>query len=327
MSARRWVIARRLVPAMVLALGLSACAGVSGTRDLGRVGPSPTPEPTEAATLPTPAPPECDDATASYPALEALPGPDALPEGSTMARIKERGTLVAGVSADTLLLGARNPFTGSIEGFDIDVLRDLSTAIFGDPDHVTFRVITSGDRIPALQEGQVDVVARALTMTCGRWQQIGFSTVYLQAGQKLLVPHDSEANGLEDLAGERVCAPAGTTTLARLEDYAVEPQAARTHTQCLVLLQRGLVDAIAGDDTILAGFAAQDPQVKVVGDAISAEPYGLGFPAAAVDLIEFANAVLAQRVSDGRWTESYDRWLAPALGEQSPPVPDYGRAP
>ena len=45
-----------------------------------------------------------------------------MPAGSSMARIQKRGRLIAGVSADTLLLGARNPISGRIEGFDIDVL-------------------------------------------------------------------------------------------------------------------------------------------------------------------------------------------------------------
>ena len=51
-----------------------------------------------------------------------MPAPGAMPTGSSMADIVERGKLVVGVSADTLLFGSRNPFTGEIEGFDIDML-------------------------------------------------------------------------------------------------------------------------------------------------------------------------------------------------------------
>ena len=63
----------------------------------------------------------------------------------------QRGYLSAGVSADTLLLGARNPVTGTIEGFDIDVLHAVAKAIFGDPDKVELRVITAADRLPVLR--------------------------------------------------------------------------------------------------------------------------------------------------------------------------------
>src|SRR5690606_26237512 len=99
-------------------------------------------------------------------------------------------------------------------------------------------------------------------------------------------------------AGERVCAPQGTTTLSRLAEYPeIEPVPAPTHSQCLALFQQGQVDAITGDDTILAGFVAQDPYAVVVGDAISAEPYGIGVPAENVDMVQFVNAVLAQLVA------------------------------
>ena len=75
-----------------------------------------------------------------------------------MAKIRKRGRLVAGVSADTLLWGSRNPFTGRIEGFDIDVLRAVAQAILGSEDKIEFRVITTSQRISALQNGDVDIV-------------------------------------------------------------------------------------------------------------------------------------------------------------------------
>ena len=224
-------------------------------------------------------------------------------------------------------MGSRNPITGEIEGFDIDMLKAVSTAIFGRPDRLQFRVITSGRRIEVLQQHEVDLVARAFTITCDRWEDIAFSAEYFRSGQKVLVPLDSDARGLQDLDGARVCAPEGTTTIDRLADFpGVEAVGAQTHTRCLVLFQQGKVDAITGDDTILAGFAAQDPYAKVVGEAISEEPYGIGVAADQVDLVRFVNAVLDEVKSDGRWQESYERWLG-ALGDApQPPASVYGRA-
>lgn len=295
----------------------------------------PTPLPTPTATAsPTPAPspsgpaaPVCADPLASYAPTSPLPAPGAMPAGSTMARIAERGRLVVGVSADSLLLGARNPITGQLEGFDIDMAHLVSQAIFGDPTKIELRVITAAERIPLLEDGSVDLVARNMTITCARWEQIAFSAEYYRSGQKLLVPLGSGATSLADLAGERVCAPAGSTSLDKLKDFPdVVPVAAATHTGCLVKFQQGQVDAITGDDTVLAGLAAQDPYAQVVGPAFTAEPYGLGIRKQDVDLVRFVNGVLAQAVADGRWTQSHDRWLAAALGPVSaPPVPDYGR--
>jgi polar amino acid transport system substrate-binding protein len=244
-----------------------------------------------------------------------------------MAQIRDRGRLVVGVSADSLLLGARNPITGVVEGFDIDMARLVAEAILGDPNRVELRVITAAERIPLLQDGSVDLVARNMTITCARWQQIAFSAEYYRSGQKVLVPLGSSATSLDDLGGQRVCAPAGSTSLDNLADFPdVVPVAAGTHTDCLVRFQSGEVDAITGDDTVLAGLAAQDPYAQVVGEAFTAEPYGLGMNAEDVDLVRFVNGVLAAAIADGRWVRSYDRWLADALGPApAPPVPSYGR--
>jgi polar amino acid transport system substrate-binding protein len=307
----------------VVTLVLTGCSLGSGSDDLAigeaEASAVPTAEPAPTATTRAVT---CTDPLASY-APDASSG--TVTAGSTMAAIRDRGYLLVGVSADTLLMGARNPLSGNIEGFDIDVLHQVAQAILGDPDAIQYRVITSAQRLPSLQgDDPVDIVARTMTMTCDRWQSIDFSTEYYHAGQKLLVASDSDATSLADLAGERVCAPASTTTYDRIADSGVEAVAAETHTQCLVRFQQGDVVAIAGDDTILAGFAAQDPYAKVVGDAISDEPYGLGMQQGQEDLVRFVNQVLEDMRTDGRWEQIYTKWLG-GLGDATPPAAVYGR--
>jgi polar amino acid transport system substrate-binding protein len=68
-----------------------------------------------------------------------------------MAAIKKRGRLVAGVSADSYLLGARDPLGGKIQGFDIDIVRAMDKAILGNENRYQLVVITAAQRIPALQ--------------------------------------------------------------------------------------------------------------------------------------------------------------------------------
>jgi polar amino acid transport system substrate-binding protein len=255
-----------------------------------------------------------------------------MPAASYMELIQKRGRLIAGVSADTMLLGARNPLSGQIEGFDIDMLRALSKAIFNDPDKVEFRVITTAQRVPSLEksvdQGGVDIVARAMTITCARWAQIDFSTEYYQAGQKVLVPKGSPVKRMEDLQGKRVCAPNGTTSMDKLRTFkGLVPVPSDTHTGCLVLFQQGKADAITGDDSILAGLAAQDPYAFVVqAPAFTSEPYGLGVPNGHPEFVKFINAVLEQMRADGQWTTAYNTWLRDALGPApAPPAAVYGR--
>ncbi|MDO5498079.1 MAG: glutamate ABC transporter substrate-binding protein [Propionibacteriaceae bacterium] len=309
-----------LLGSLVALMLLAACAGT----------PTPLPdfsEETPDAAPPQAAGPTCDNATQSY-APAGLSGPDALPAGSTMAEIRDRGRLIVGVSSDSYLLGSRNPQTGIIEGFDIDMAHAVAQAIFGPDARAQLRVISAADRIPLLAEHEVDLVVRNMTMTCDRWREIGFSAEYYRSGQKLMIRRDSGITNLDTLAERRVCAPRGTSTLNQIRE--LSPRAdivpADTHTGCLVLFQQGQVDAITGDDTVLAGLAAQDPYAEVLpGDAFTDEPYGIGVPADQVDMIRFVNGVLERMRADGRWQASYDRWLRPTLGDGGPPEPVYGR--
>jgi len=323
---------KKLTPiAVVAALVLTACG--SGQYEATQIPGKPTASQAPAAPSTTQ---PCDEkgALASYAPLQPMPAAGGvMPSGSTMEKIRSRGRLIAGVSADSLHLGARNPVNGQIEGFDIDMIKAVARAIFGtEQDHLELRVISSPQRIPVLQRGEVDIVARNMTINCSRWQQIAFSAEYYRSGQKTLVQRDSLAKGLGDLSGKTICAPAGSTSLDNLKkaNPKIKPVTADTDTGCLVLFQQGKADGISGDDTVLAGDAAQDPYAKVLKERISDEPYGLGIKKENVDFVRFVNGVLEQ-IKAGKagtsWMDSYNHWLEPDLGTlAAPPAPVYGRA-
>ena len=344
--SRRPGRALAVLTVLVAGLGAGACsAGVYDPTPLYTPSPSASPSASpsgspSASPSPSPSPSGTGivstNCLPSYAPTATLPPPGEMPSGTTMRRIQDRGRLIAGVSADSLLLGARNPISGQIEGFDIDMLHAVSQALFGRPDKIELKVITARERFSALQEGLVDIVARNMTITCERWGLIAFSTEYYRSGQKVLV-RDGEAiqsggpiGDIEDLAGKKVCAPDPSTSLTKLRTFTdVQAVGAATHTGCLVLFQQGAVDAITGDDTVLAGLADQDPFAEVVqAPAFTAEPYGLGVNLDNVDFVRFINGVLEQMRADGRWTKSYNTWFAESLGKApAPPEPVYGRAP
>ncbi|MFC4002984.1 glutamate ABC transporter substrate-binding protein [Prauserella oleivorans] len=264
------------------------------------------------------------------PTASLAPDPS-IPPGSTMDEIRDRGYLVVGVDQNTFPFGFRNPTTGQLEGFDIDIAREITRSIFGNPDAVQFRAISSAQRIgvlggdPEYKGEQVDIVVRTFSITCDRLEDINFSTVYYVAGQRVLVNENSSARGLGDLGGKRVCAADQSTSLqniARAEPRPV-PVQVDDWSDCLVLLQQGQVDAVSTDDTILAGMAQQDPTTKVVGERFTDELYGVGIPKDDEDMVRFVNAVL-ERVRAETWRDSYRRWgLQDWLGPAQPPAPNY----
>ena len=242
-----------------------------------------------------------------------------------MAAIQERGRLIVGVDQNTFMFGYRDPASGQLEGFDIDLAREIASRIFGDPDRVELQVVEAGQRESALASGQVDLVVRTFSITCERKQNIGFSTTYFYAHQKILARKDSGIRSAADLSGKRVCSVSGTTSLKRVFELDPRPTliGVTSWTDCLLMLQQGQVDAISTDDVVLKGLADQDPNVELVGDSLGNEPYGVGINKDNEDLVRFVNGALEDIRADKTWERLYDRWL-PSLGPSpGPPTARY----
>ncbi len=325
---------RRLLGAggLLLAALLTGCASASGPVNLPTVSTANPPRPVGvvegAAAVPTAAPaPSCNNPTASLRPPSPIPAPGAMPAGTTMARIASRGYLIAGVDQNTYLFGYRDPKTNAIEGFDIDMVHDVAKAIFGDPSRVQFKAITSAQRVPELKSGAVDIIARTMTISCGRLADVNFSTVYYKASQRLLVPTTSDVSNISQLGGKKVCAASGSDSLGHIASVSTHPipVAVGDWSDCLVMLQQGEVDGVSTDDTILAGMVAQDPNTKIVGPSIADEPYGLAIPKQDTDFVGFVNGVLDAVRSDGDWTASYHTWIGDRIagGSDQPPTPQY----
>ena len=250
-------------------------------------------------------------------------GPPQVTAGSFMAKIRARGYLIAGADQSTYHFGFLSPLSGNIEGFDIDMIRAVATAIFGNPDNkVVYKAISDAQRIPDITSGAVDIVAHTMTITCARLQAVDFSSVYFDAAQRVLVLKNSTAQSLAGLKGQKVCATTGSDSLAVIHAHGAVPVAVPYWTDCLVLLQQGDVAAISTDDSILDGLAAQDPWTKLVGPRLTSEPYGLAISKQHPEFVRFVNAVLQQLRTNGQWAASYQHWIGPSV--PAPPPAQYG---
>jgi polar amino acid transport system substrate-binding protein len=272
-----------------------------------------------------------------YASLSPQPGGPSASGGSFAAVIKRRGYLVAGVDQTTYHFGYLNPLDGRIEGFDIDMVKDVAAAIFGlSPSssallqHIRFVAISDADRIPDIQGGKVDIVAHTMTVNCAREQQVDFSTIYYDAKAQLL--EDKPASGgtpptLAQLGARQasICATTGSDDVAIIQAAHARAVQVSYWSDCLVLLEEGQVAGVVTDNSILYGMQAQDPDTVVTGPPLEDEPYGLAISKAHPDFVRFVNAVLqADRVdkSSGPWASSYRAWVSATAAIPTWPI-DY----
>src|SRR5918992_5286806 len=132
--------------------------------------------------------------------------PADFPAGSTMAKLVDEGRITVGVKYDVPLFGFKNPQSGEVEGFDVDLAQRVADEL-----GVEMKLVEaiSDNRIPYLQDGTVDLVFSTMTITTDRDAEIDFSRPYFIAHGKILVPGDSEVQTIDDLG-------AGTTTCTAL---------------------------------------------------------------------------------------------------------------
>jgi glutamate transport system substrate-binding protein len=206
---------------------------------------------------------------------------------------------------------------GEYTGFDVDVATYVAGELGYQPDQIEWVEAPSENRETMLQNGDVDFIAATYSINAERMELVDFAGPYFLAHQDLLVRADEEVS--EDAINDMtLCSVTGSTSAQNVQDT-IAPDAALqefgTYSECIPALQSGAIDAVTTDDSILAGYAAQDEyegQFKLAGFNLSDEYYGIGVPKGETQLVEDINAALEQMIQDGSWQEAVEANFGPA---------------
>jgi glutamate transport system substrate-binding protein len=240
------------------------------------------------------------------------------PADSPLGAIQAKGEITIGVKFDVPPFGVKNPQTGDVEGFDVEMGKAVAEKLGVEP---KFIEAISDNRIPFLEDGTADLILSTMTINEERVGQIDFSDPYFIARGRVLVPGDSDITGVGDLAGKNVCTALGSTYEANLKEQAPEAKLklVDSYSECLELIQNGAVDAVSTDNVILTGMIIQDDTLKLVGDDLTTEPYGAGIKDGDTEFKEFVDGVISDYLSDGRWAAAYEKWIGQYTGETTDP--------
>ncbi len=199
---------------------------------------------------------------------------------------------------------------GEVVGFDIDVLKIAADAEGLDTEviDVAWETITSGE---ALNTGQCDVGAGAMTINDERAAVMDFTDPYFEATQAMMTKTGSGITSLEDLAGKTVAVQDGTTgadyvrenapedtEIISFEDSSLMQQAVRT----------GKADAGVNDNGLLNYFVSQNPEVEVVTEFQTGESYGFSVK-------KESNDELLTAINEGITSDEYDAVYEKWFGE------------
>lgn len=272
-----------LLLALTMGLTLAACSNGGGASD----------KDTESSAAPS--------ASAGE---SAQPSKDAQPEdGSDLAYVKDKGTLVVGITNFEPM--DYQDAGGQWIGFDADMAKAFAASLGVE---VEFTEITWDYKVFELEAKNIDCVWNGMTLNDEVMAAMGTSVPYCQNAQVLVVPADKAADyeNLTTLEGLNIAVESGsagedaaealgasTTPVQKQSDTLLEVSAGTSDAAVIDLLMAG---AMIGEGTSYSNLTYVLNLNTVQG--LESENYGVGFRPGS-DLVEAFNNFWAASVADG----------------------------
>lgn len=215
----------------------------------------------------------------------ALAAVTALPAqaGTTFDAVKAKGFVQCGVNLGLYGFSAPDD-KGNWSGLDVDACRAVAAAVFGDSSKVKYTPLSAQQRLPALQSGEVDLLARNTTWTLSRDTANGlnFTVTNYYDGQGFLVPKALGVKSAKELNGATICVLPGTTTEQNLSDWfranklTFKPVVIEKNEELTSAFFSGRCDSFSSDASQLAAVRANEApkpdDYVILPELISKEP-------------------------------------------------------
>jgi general L-amino acid transport system substrate-binding protein len=200
----------------------------------------------------------------------------------TLDDVKARGTLRCGVGGDIRGLSYKDE-KGAWSGLDVDFCRAVAAATLNDKEKVAFVPLSNAQRLDALREGRIDLLARNTTWTLSRDVGYGmrFVGILYHDGQGFMVPRSSGLMSTLELNGKRICAVSNSTSPGNARRYftrnrmAAELATFDTLAEAQQAYLRGKCDALTTDQSQLHALRStlEDARAqRILPEVISKEP-------------------------------------------------------
>ncbi|MEV7611354.1 glutamate ABC transporter substrate-binding protein [Streptomyces sp. NPDC089799] len=236
----------------------------------------------------------------------------------------KKDKIVVGIKFDQPGLGLKTP-DGKFTGFDVDVATYVAKELGYEASQIEFKQAVSAERENLIKNGDVEFIVASYSINDKRKAQVDFAGPYFLAHQDLLVRADESGIAkAEDLNDKKLCSVTGSTSAQNVKEK-LAPKAdlkqAGGYSECLSGLENKTFDALTTDNSILAGYAAQEKnqgKFKLVGLSLSNENYGIGLKKGNKELQTKINAAVKKMVSDGSWEKFVKANFGPANYKNEP---------
>ncbi|MDR3114638.1 MAG: transporter substrate-binding domain-containing protein [Treponema sp.] len=226
--------------------------------------------------------------------------------------IRKRGIIHVGTQSDAPRISYLNPETNELEGLEIDLARHIAEAVIGDKDAVSFILTTTPLRGPMLDNGEVDMIIAAYTITEERKRHYNFTSPYYVDHIGFMVRKDSGITEFADMQGKTIGVVRGTTASQSVTIEAdmlgITVAFAEFSSNPLVLaaLLAGQVDAYSIDTSLLIGYLQEE--TRLLPDRFDPQEYGIATKRENDALVAYLDTLILRMQQDGTLPALLRKW-------------------
>lgn len=204
----------------------------------------------------------------------------------------------------------QNPDTGEMQGFDIELIQALAKEAGVE---INIETLEFSGLIAGMESGRFDIGIAGITITDERKQKIDFSDPYYDAGLITVVQADNkDINSMDDLSNKKVATRTGSTSYDYLKEKYPDAKVIPFEgiVEAYMELRSGRIDAVVYDSPNAKYYVNEkaDGSLKVVGDIVEAQQYGIAFKQGS-ELAQPFNEALAKFKEDGTYDDIYEKWF------------------
>jgi len=205
----------------------------------------------------------------------------------TLKKVKETGAITIGHRESSIPFSYLDDKQQPI-GYAMDLCMKVVDAVKAElkmPNlKVNLQPVTSGNRIPQLQAGNIDLECGSTTNSVERQKQVSFGPTYFVINISAAVKKSSGIKSFADLNGKNISTTSGTTSvpelkkLEKLKGIELKEIYGKDHAESFLLLANDRVSAFVMDDILLAGQIATSERpgdFVILTEVMRTEPYSM----------------------------------------------------
>ena len=254
---------------------------------------------------------EATEAETADAASEAEPAGES---GSKVTEIQERGVLLVGATGDYRPMSYLDPETGTYEGFDVELAKDLAESLDVE---IEFVPTTWPTLLQDTIDGKFDIAITGITITEERQEQALMSDGYLGNGKTVLCrAEDAEKYTSIDAINQpdvRVMENPGGLNEQFAEENLPNAQLTihETNEEIPGLIAEGEADVMITEIMEAGYYAGLDDRLAapLIDEPFTQGELGALIPNGAGDLLQYVNAFFAMEKNSGRLDELADTYI------------------